>query len=100
MVNHQEKRCFCMPRKSTRETVQKLVDSIKADSLFVVPVGSLEGWMELGTQRKNRWIVLALEALSKNKCSESLKEFVSEVLTTMAEAARPAQAAGAEAAAP
>jgi phosphoribosyl-dephospho-CoA transferase len=80
------------PAKS-RELVQNLVKDLKSDGLFVVPAGSLEGWLELGTERKNRWIVLALEALSENKCSESLRMFISEVLASMDEGVPPVDAA-------
>ncbi|MGQ0762634.1 MAG: ATP-dependent nuclease [Acidobacteriota bacterium] len=81
-----------------RATVQTLVDDLVADGLFVVPVGSLEGWLELGSERKNRWIVLALEALNANKCSEGLRKFVSDVLASMDDFARPAEVRVAEAA--
>jgi phosphoribosyl-dephospho-CoA transferase len=74
-----------------RDLVQKLVDELRSDGLFVVPVGSLEGWLELGTGRKNKWIVLALEALSHNKCGNDLREFILDVLASMDEISAPAE---------
>jgi len=68
-----------------QKTASELIDQLKANGLFVVPVGQLEGWMELGTTQKKKWIVAALEALSKNKCSSSLTQFVKEILRSMGE---------------
>lgn len=68
-----------------RQTVQQLIEELKSDSLFVVPVGGLEGWLEVGTIRKNKWIVLALESLAQGKCGEELKAFIKEILESMGE---------------
>ncbi len=57
-----------------------IVEEAKKIGLFIVPVGELESWLDLGTKKKNKWIVLALEALYKGKCSNELKGFIKEVL--------------------
>lgn len=53
--------------------------------LFIVPVGELESWLNLSTRQKKKWVVLALEALHKDKCGKKLKKFVSEILKHMGE---------------
>jgi len=68
-----------------RHTIEQLIEELKSDGLFVVPVGSLEGWLEVGTIRKNKWIVLALETLAQGKCGERLKAFIKEILESMGE---------------
>lgn len=60
--------------------LESLIDAVKSHGLHIVSVGELEGWIDLGTRRKNRWVVLALEALHDNKCSSSLRTFIGEVL--------------------
>ena len=40
---------------------------------------------DLKTRQKNKWIVLALEALHSDKCSEELKDFVKGILDYMGE---------------
>lgn len=57
-----------------------LISVAKQSGLFIVPVGELESWLDLGTSQKNRWIVLALEALHNDQCPDELKQFVGEVL--------------------
>ena len=37
-----------------KEIVEQLIEVSKNFGLFIVPVGELEGWMDLGTKRKNR----------------------------------------------
>lgn len=68
-------------KRSARELI-KLARSI---GLFIVPVGELESWLNLNTRQKKKWVVLALEALHKGKCSKKLKKFVSEILKHMGE---------------
>ncbi|WP_434466675.1 ATP-dependent nuclease [Aeromonas dhakensis] len=49
--------------------------------LFVVPVGELEGWIDLGDVKKNKWIVPALESLSENGAPKELEDFVASVVS-------------------
>lgn len=65
---------------SVKEQAEELIELAKSQGVFLVPVGELEGWLDLGTKRKNKWIVLALEAVHSGKCSEALREFVSEAI--------------------
>ena len=58
-----------------RGKCQEIVDGSARCGLFIVPVGELESWMQLGV-RKNRWIVPALEALDRGDCPDELSSFV------------------------
>ena len=58
----------------------KLIASLSKVGLFVVPVGELEGWINLGITKKNKWIVPALEAINDNKTPEPLVKFIGEIL--------------------
>jgi ABC-type branched-subunit amino acid transport system ATPase component len=71
--------------EAEREMAQGLLNELKAIGLFVVPVGELEGWLNVGTIQKNKWMVLALAALGEGKCSVALREFVKEILQSMGE---------------
>lgn len=61
------------------ETKQK-IEILKEIGIFLPHVGELEGWMELGTSQKNKWIILALEAIHEGNSSQELKDFVEEVI--------------------
>lgn len=58
----------------------RLVDILKGLGVFIVPVGELEGWIELGTRKKNKWIVPALEQIHSGNAPKSLVKFVGEIL--------------------
>lgn len=73
-----------IPEKE-QETTEDLIEKAKEYGLFIVPVGELEGWLNLGIRQKNKWIVLALEALHQGKCSSELKDFVKSVLNYLGE---------------
>lgn len=60
--------------------VIRLIDSLKKEGLFVVPVGELEGWIDLGIHRKNKWIIPALEAIYNHQTPEGLVMFIGEIL--------------------
>jgi predicted ATP-dependent endonuclease of OLD family len=68
-----------------RVTAEEMIDELRDSGLFVVPVGGLEGWLEVGTTRKNKWIVIALDALAHGKCSEALRKFIQDILESMGE---------------
>lgn len=63
-----------------QDTVSFLIASVKEFGLFIVPVGELEGWMDLGTTKKNKWIVPALTVIYDGNASEELVKFVREIL--------------------
>lgn len=63
-----------------RDNAEKLIESLTTIGLFVVPVGELEGWISLGTTKKNKWIVPALDAIHNQKTPDSLSHFIGKVL--------------------
>ena len=63
-----------------RENAKSLLDLLRARGAFLVPVGELESWIELGTRRKNRWIVLALPHLFDKGPPKMLVHFVGDIL--------------------
>jgi len=65
---------------SVQEKAKKLIDELKNAGVFVVPVGELESWIDLGTRRKNKWILGALTKLENETCPSELKSFLQEVL--------------------
>lgn len=60
--------------------VNKLIHELSECGVFVVPVGELEGWIDLGEVKKNKWIVPALEYLAKNGSPQPLKKFIGSVV--------------------
>lgn len=60
--------------------VKGLIASLESKQIFVAPVGELEGWIDVGTKKKNKWIVPALEFLGENPAPEKLKNFVGAIL--------------------
>ncbi len=63
-----------------RARVDKLLVELSKCGVFVVPVGELEGWIDLGDVKKNKWIVPALEYLAENGSPEPLKKFIKDVV--------------------
>ncbi|MDF5377362.1 hypothetical protein P3682_26330, partial [Vibrio parahaemolyticus] len=63
-----------------KNEVEELIQQLSLNGLFVVPVGELEGWIDLGDVRKNKWIVPALESLHKEGAPANLKQFVQKVI--------------------
>jgi OLD-like protein len=59
-----------------RGSAEQVVSLCARNGLFLVPVGELEGWMDLGTRRKNEWIVLALRTLHATSSPPELRSFV------------------------
>jgi len=75
-----------------QEVCRALIESCAAQGLFLVPVGELECWMDLGTTRKNVWVVQALEALHAGSAyPPGLKEFVEKVLASLRSAGRDSE---------
>ena len=63
-----------------REKVLLLINELKQYGVFIVPVGELEGWLNVGTKKNNKWIVPALEKVHNNQASPELIKFVGEIL--------------------
>ena len=61
----------------------ELIKELKERNIFITPVGELEGWMDLGTSRKNNWIVLALNEIFAQRTSEKLIQFVEMILASV-----------------
>lgn len=66
-----------------KHKVSELIHELSEKNIFIVPVGELEGWMDLGTSRKNDWIVLALNEIFAKNTSERLVEFVEMILNNI-----------------
>lgn len=64
-----------------RGIVLQLIDELKKYGVFIVPVGELEGWLDVGTKKKNKWIIPALEKIHSGDASPELIRFVGEILT-------------------
>lgn len=58
--------------------VEEILSSCMELGLFIVPVGELEGWIDLGV-RKNRWVLPALEKIHARECPPNLKEFIGKL---------------------
>ncbi|MFM5214546.1 ATP-dependent nuclease [Aeromonas hydrophila] len=63
-----------------RARVDTFLVELSNCGVFVVPVGELEGWINLGDVKKNKWIVPALEFLAKNGSPQPLTKFIKDVV--------------------
>lgn len=63
-----------------RPKVLEVISELNEKNIFIIPVGELEGWMDLGTSRKNNWIVIALNEIFAKNTSAKLVEFVGMIL--------------------
>lgn len=63
-----------------RPKVLEVIRELNEKNIFIIPVGELEGWMDLGTSRKNNWIVIALNEIFAKNTSSKLVEFVGMIL--------------------
>lgn len=66
--------------EGVKEEGKQLIELAKKNGLFIVPVGELESWLELGTRKKNKWVVSALQHLHDGKCTAGLRDFVHEII--------------------
>jgi hypothetical protein len=64
----------------TKSRAVQLLNRLKSMGIFVVPVGELESWAEVGTRRKKAWIVLALQQLSSDGAPRGVAEFIDAVI--------------------
>lgn len=63
-----------------KEQAAHINSILKEIGIYLVYVGELEGWLDLGTRQKNKWIVQALEEIHADKSSPELDDFVEEVV--------------------
>jgi AAA15 family ATPase/GTPase len=66
-----------------RPKFSEVINELNKKKIFIIPVGELEGWMDLGTSRKNNWIVLALIVIFAKNTSKKLIEFVEMILNNV-----------------
>lgn len=66
---------------SEKENASQLIKELAQKGFFVVSVGELEGWIDLGTHKKNKWIIPALEEINNRKTPQGLSDFVGSVLS-------------------
>lgn len=63
-----------------KENACQLITELTKVGLFVVPVGELEGWINLGTHKKNKWIIPALGEINNRNTPQGLSNFVGKIL--------------------
>ena len=68
-----------------REEVEDIIEKCKSVNLFIVPVGELESWINVGTRKKKKWIVLALDKLFRDECPSNLSDFIRDILVSLGE---------------
>ncbi len=68
-----------------RKKVTNFLKSLNRIRLFIVPVGELENWIDVGVSKKNRWIIPALSVIHSGSCPNNLKIFIKTVLDKMEE---------------
>ncbi|MCP9847651.1 AAA family ATPase [Synechococcus sp. Lug-A] len=66
--------------ENVQAQLTEIISLSKLNGLYIVPVGELEKWIDLGTTKKNKWIIPALESIYNEECPDALKSFVREVL--------------------
>jgi AAA15 family ATPase/GTPase len=66
--------------EKTKPIVMELINNLNDKNIFIIPVGELEGWMDLGTSRKNNWILIALNEIFQKNTSKELINFVDMTL--------------------
>ncbi|MBJ6727348.1 AAA family ATPase [Geomesophilobacter sediminis] len=64
-----------------KDDVEHLIEELGILGIFPVPVGELEGWIDLGEVKKNKWIVPALEHLAIHGAPDEVRQFVAKVLS-------------------
>ncbi len=68
----------CLP-EGVSEIGERLLSLCKEKGLFIVPVGELESWMDIGTRNKQKWIVHALEKIHDEGPPKAVTDFLNEV---------------------
>ena len=65
-----------------RRDCKKLLEECCKIGLFIVPIGEMEAWWRDGSADKNKWILEALTAVSKNLSPfEEVSKFMTQVHT-------------------
>jgi predicted ATPase len=64
---------------NNKELIDGLITKLNKVGIFVVPVGELESWMNLGTSDKNEWIQAALSMDYEKDIPNNLKKFIKDL---------------------
>jgi len=59
---------------------EQIIAMLKEIGIYLPQVGELEGWMDFGTRKKNKWIVQALEEIHKGNTTDELNNFIKEII--------------------
>ncbi|WP_254279655.1 ATP-dependent nuclease [Haloarcula marina] len=65
--------------ESAEAEFSELIEMGRDYGLFIVDVGELEGWLDLGRSKGPEWVIEALDEIDDGNCSEELREFVAEI---------------------
>jgi len=60
--------------------ITDFIKELSAINIFVAPVGELESWIDVGTTKKNKWIVSALKFLNETETPIELKDFIGKII--------------------
>jgi hypothetical protein len=58
----------------------ELIDRAARIGIFIVPVGDLEAWADVGVRQKNLYVTRVLEVIASRRCPKPLAEFVRRTL--------------------
>jgi predicted ATP-dependent endonuclease of OLD family len=64
---------------NNKALVDELITKLSNVGIFIVPVGELESWMNLGTSDKNEWIQAALSMDYDKDIPDNLKKFIKDL---------------------
>ena len=66
-----------------KNEAESLLENTKQHDLFIVPVGELESWIDVGTSIKKNWIIKALEMLEEGTAPDPLSTFVKGIVENL-----------------
>jgi len=65
--------------ETAEDEFNELIETARNYGLFIVEVGELEGWLDLGISKGPEWVIEALDEIDDGNCSEELRRFVAEI---------------------
>jgi len=65
--------------ETAEDEFSELIETGRNYGLFIVDVGELEGWLDLGISKGPEWVIEALDEIDDGNCSGELREFVTEI---------------------
>lgn len=57
----------------------EIVEHARERGVFIVTVGELEGWIDIGGAKGSQWVVEALDYLNREGCPDELERFVYDI---------------------